>query len=156
MAHVVFCFSFVWCFVMLSVHVFLLCLSMFFCVCLCFFDVCWSIFHSVLDHRRLSRRTEPLQNAKHGVNLGGALYKITNMSLAVAVPSTKSKTWLKNGGARSPQTNPSFGFCGGAHFPFAPVLKWGPVTASEGPPQKGPVLDFVEALPGLGPMFVIL
>ena len=104
---------------------------MFFCcVCPCFFAfVCvfsmfvGQFFHSVLDHRLLSRRTEPLQNAKHGVNLGGALYKITNMSLAVAVPSTKSKTWLKNGGARSPQTNPSFGFCGGAHFPFAPVLK---------------------------------
>ena len=61
----------------------------------------------------MSRRTEPLQNAKHGVHLGGALYKITNMGSAVVVPSTKSKTWLKKGGARSPQTNPSLGFCRG-------------------------------------------
>ena len=55
-------------------------------------------------------------------HLGGALYKITNMGSAVVVPSTKSKTWLKKGGARSPQTNPSLGFCRGAHFPFAHVF----------------------------------
>ena len=35
------------------------------------------------------------------------------MGSAVVVPSTKSKTWLKKGGARSPQTNPSLGFCRG-------------------------------------------
>ena len=102
--------------------------DVFSCVCPCclhllrFLDVFWSIFHIILDHRLLSRRTEPLQNAKHGVHLGGALYKITNMGSAVVVPSTKSKTWLKKGGARSPQTNPSLGFCRGAHFPFAHVF----------------------------------
>ena len=64
----------------------------------------------------------PLQNGKPRSKASDGLYKITNMGSAVVVPSTKSKTWLKKGGARSPQTNPSLGFCRGAHFPFAHVF----------------------------------
>ena len=88
------------------------------------------MFLIILDQRLSSRRTEPLQNAKHGVNLGRALY--INMGSAVVVLSTKSKTWLNNGGTQGhgqpslkgshPQTNPSLGFCRGAHFLLAHVF----------------------------------
>ena len=81
-------------------------------VCSCFFTFFPSVFLELSLYK--------MENM--GRTLRGSHYKMENMGRTLGGPSTKSQTWLKNGGARSLQTNPSLGFCRGAHFPFAHVF----------------------------------
>ena len=78
------------------------------------FKMCFHVFFMFFPSVLLELSLYKMENM--GRTLGGSHYKMENMGRTLGGPSTKSQTWLKNGGARSPLTNPSLGFCRGANF----------------------------------------